>query len=75
LNKNKDSNIIQGYGKILEGKNNLIYSADKYTAIIGLDNIVVVNTNDATLILNKNKADDVKHLVKFLKENDQNNLT
>ncbi len=75
LNKNKDSNIIQGYGKILEGKNNLIYSADKYTAIIGLDNIVVVNTNDATLILNKNKANDVKHLVKFLKENDQNNLT
>ena len=74
LNKNKDGNIIRGSGKILKGNNNLIHSNDKFTAILGLDDIVVVNTDDATLIVHKDNVEDVKFLVKDLKENGQKNL-
>ena len=35
---------IRGNGKVIDGENNLIQSDKNFTAIIGLDNVVVVNT-------------------------------
>ena len=32
------------------------------TAIVGLDNIVVVNTEDATLVIPKDRVEDVKDI-------------
>lgn len=40
----------------MEGSGNLINSEKKFTAVIGLDNVVVINTEDATLIVDKNKS-------------------
>ena len=48
---------------ILEGKNNLIHSPEKLTAVIGVDNIVVVNLKDVTLIVPKESSEDVRKLV------------
>ena len=74
LNKNKDGNIIKGLGKILKGNNNLIYSNDRFTAIIGLNDIIVVNTKDATLVLDKGAAEDIKNLVDYLDTNGYSDL-
>ena len=46
----------------------------KFTAVIGLDNVVVINTEDATLIVDKNKVEKVKDLVQYLKESDKTDL-
>ena len=46
LNANDEGNIIRGSGKVLDGKNNLIQSNGKFTAIIGASNLVVVNTEE-----------------------------
>ena len=69
LNSNDDGNIIRGNGKVLDGKNNLIQSNGKFTAVIGASNLVVVNTDDATLVVHRDKVEDVKALVDFLKLN------
>ena len=69
FNKNSEGNIIRGDGKIIQGTNNFIHSKNRFTAIIGLDNIIAVNTDDATLIVDKSKVEDVKELVKFLQKN------
>ena len=61
-------------GKVLKGSNNLIYSDDKFTATIGLDDVIVVNTKDATLILNKDAAEDIKDLVFYLHKNGYDDL-
>ena len=53
----------------MEGKNNLIYSQNKHTSILGLDNVIVINTADATLVVSKEKVENVKDLVSFLQEN------
>ena len=37
--------------------------------------MVVVNTEDATLVMHKDKAEEVKDLVEFLKANGQKQLT
>ena len=67
LTSNADNNIIRGNGKVLDGENNLIQSNGKFTAVIGASNLVVVNTEDATLVVPRDKVEDVKELVDFLK--------
>jgi len=66
LNSNDDGNIIRGNGKVFNGK---------FTAVIGASNLVVVNTEDATLVVPRDKVEDVKELVDFLKNNGNQELT
>ena len=74
LNPSKNGNIIKGSGEVLNGKNNLIHSNGRYTAIVGVDDLVVVNTDDATLVVPKDKVEDVKQLVELLKSKGRNEL-
>jgi len=39
-----------------------------------LDNIVVISTDDATLIVNKDNVEDVRKAVKFLNDKDRQDL-
>ncbi len=78
----ENNNITAGEAEqkknyILEGcKNTVVFDAagDKFVAAVGLDNIVVVNTKDAVLVLNKDKAQDVKKIVDALKESGREDL-
>ena len=74
LNTRDDGNIVRGNGKVMNGKNNLIQSNGRFTAVLGLSDLVVVNTDDATLIVPRDKVEDVKDLVAFLKKDGQSNL-
>ncbi len=62
-----NNNVIFGEATIIDGKDNLIYSPSKMTAVVGLDNLIVVNTPTATLICPLNRAQDVKQLVEKMK--------
>ena len=66
FSKKENDNVIRGLGTVLDGENNLIQSNEKFTAVIGLDNIVVVNTNDATLVVPRDKVEKVKDLVSWI---------
>jgi mannose-1-phosphate guanylyltransferase len=46
-----------------------IYSPEKFTAVIGLDNVIVINTKDALLICKRDKAQDVKNVIDYIKLN------
>ena len=46
-----------------------VYSPDKVTAVIGIDNIIIINHNDNLLICRRDKAQDVKEIVEYLKIN------
>ena len=50
-----------------DAKNNFIQSS-KFTAIIGLDNLCVIETADAILILPKERSEDVKLVIEHLKQ-------
>ena len=60
--------------QVLEGKNNFIQSKDRFTAVIGIDDVVVVNTDDATLIVPRNKVEKVKDLVAWLDKKNHKEL-
>lgn len=68
LPKESNGNATEGESVTLDAKNNLIYSPGKLTAVIGLDNILVVNTKDATLICSTDRGQDVKVIVEKLRK-------
>ena len=52
----------------IDNKNSLIYAGDKLIATVGLNNIIVVDTDDAILICAKNRTQDVKKITDRLKQ-------
>ena len=55
---------------LLEGASNTYVHADhRMVALVGVDNLVVVETSDAVLVAHKDKAQDVKKVVETLKAN------
>ncbi len=63
--KDADGNVSKGLAIIEQGKNNIVFSSDGHlTAILGADDLIVVNTPDATLVAPKAKAQEIKLLLK-----------
>ncbi len=65
--QDKDGNVIHGDVLTTETANSFLYSSSRLVAVIGLDNLVVVETADAVLVAPKDKVGQVKELVKRLK--------
>jgi mannose-1-phosphate guanylyltransferase len=78
--KDEDGNaIIKTTGSVepitIESKNNLIYSDKRLIALAGVEDLVVIDSKDITLIIPRNKSQDVKKIVEQLKgENKQEYL-
>jgi mannose-1-phosphate guanylyltransferase len=66
-NKDKHDNAHMGEVISINSKNNLVHSEDKLVATIGLENIVIVETNDALLVADQDHVQDVKKVVEQLK--------
>jgi mannose-1-phosphate guanylyltransferase / mannose-6-phosphate isomerase len=60
-------NVRVGRGVDVDSRNNIIYSSDRLVATLGIDDLVVVDTTDATLVLPKERAQDVRMVVDALK--------
>ncbi len=68
--KNEMGNIIKGLVKERETSNCiLINREDKMLEVIGISNLIVINSKGGTLVLNKESAGRVKDLVDELLEN------
>ena len=67
-NEDENGNISKGENIMLDTKNSVVFGNKRLIATIGLDSIVVVETDDAILVCDKNKAQSVKDVVDILKE-------
>ena len=65
--RDEDGNSIRGNGAMLDAKNCHIRSDDHLTAVVGVDNVIVVTTHDAVLVVGKEHGDKVKQLVEKLR--------
>ena len=67
--KDKAGNSVQTLNSTFTDseKNLLLSNGEKMISIVGLDNIAVVETDDAILICNLEKAQGVKEIVEQLK--------
>lgn len=66
--KNKAGNVVSGRVIDLESTRSIVYAERRVVATIGLKDMVVVDTPDATLVCPKSRAQDVKKIVDILKK-------
>ncbi len=64
----EDNNVIVGNVAIADAHNCIIEAKDRLIAAVGLDGIVVVDTEDATLIGDKEHIEEIKKLLEKLRK-------
>ena len=68
LEQDEAGNFVEGESVLIDSKNCMIHSPNKLVAAVGLDDMVVIETEDAILICPKARSQDVKLIVDRLKQ-------
>ena len=71
LPKDENSNTIYDKHISIDSKNNLVYGKDKYIATIDIEDLIIVDTEDALLISKKGSSQKVKKIVEEIKKTTQ----
>ena len=66
--RDASGNVIAGNVIDIDSHDSIIYAEKRLVATIGLKDVVVVDTPDATLVCSKDRAQDVKKVVEELKK-------
>lgn len=70
-----NKNVTESSGCLtLDAHNNYVYSPKKFVSLVGVDDLVVVETDDAILITARNRSQDVGKLVKLLHDKGRKDL-
>lgn len=72
--KDENKNSIRGNVFVKDTNNSLIFSEGKFSAVLGVDNLIIVNTEDALLVCRTDLSQDVKNVVEFLNDNNLEEL-
>lgn len=60
--------FLRSKGKDVDENGNMTLGCDKHVSFVGIENSLYVNTKDAVLIVNKNNAQEVKQIYKYLEK-------
>ena len=67
LHGDSEGNVTETEGHMaIDAGNNYIYSPNKFVALVGVENLVIVDTDDALLIVHRDRSQDVGKIVKEL---------
>jgi mannose-1-phosphate guanylyltransferase len=62
-----DGNVSESDGHMtIDAANNYIFSPRKFVALVGVENLVIVDTEDALLVVHRDRSQDVGKIVKEL---------
>ena len=70
--KDNNRNVISGEGVFVDSKNSYIKTDNGLVAVVGLDDIIVVQDGNTTLVCKRDKAEDVKKIVEQLRAENKN---
>ena len=71
LEKDKDGNVLIGDHIVSDVSNSYIKSDERLIGIVGLDDVIIVDTKDSILVASKEKSEDVKNILAVLNEKDR----
>jgi len=66
--KDELGNVLHGEGILLDTANTYVISHDRAVALVGVDDLIVVNDHDSLLICHKSRAQEIKKVVQALKD-------
>jgi len=64
---NNDGNALSGDVLSVDSSNNFVHASSRVVGLVGVNDIVVVETPDAVLVADKERSQDVKKIVERLK--------
>lgn len=64
-------NLVKGNVFLKESENCLVFGNDNLVLTLGVKDLIIVNTDDVILIMNKYKEQEIKHLFQLLKNEDR----
>ncbi len=70
----ENNNVLLGDTVAINVRDSVIYSQSRIVTALDIENVVVVETQDAVLVCSKGKAQDVKQIVDHLKDNQRTEL-
>lgn len=62
-----NGNVRHGRGVDVDSERTIVYATDRLVATLGVEDMIVVDTTDATLVLPKSRAQDVRLVVEALR--------
>ena len=71
-NKDEHNNVFVGHVIDEGSKNSFVYASSKLVTTIGLEDTIIVETDDAVLACKKDRAQDVKKIFETLKKQNDN---
>jgi mannose-1-phosphate guanylyltransferase len=74
FSSDKDGNLSRGDTLIIDSKGLVVHSERKFTAVLGVENLVIIDAQDALLIVPRGRVQDVKEIVQELKRRDREEL-
>jgi len=69
-----DGNVVEGDAILVDTQNTIVHAAGRMVAVVGLQDVVVVETEDAVLVCPRDRAQDVREIVARLREADRTDL-
>lgn len=70
----ENGNVVRGESILIDAKNNIIIGENKLIAGVGVENLIIVETDDALLVCKKERAQDVKEVVAALEKTERKHL-
>ncbi|MBC7993949.1 MAG: mannose-1-phosphate guanylyltransferase/mannose-6-phosphate isomerase [Rhizobacter sp.] len=61
--KDADGNASVGDAIVRDSHDTLVHATSRLVGVVGLDNVIVVETPDAVLVADRSRSQDVKHIV------------
>src|SRR5579863_768514 len=68
MHPDENGNVVQGIAVVESTRNSYVHAEGRLVAAIGLENVVVVSTDDAVLVARADLASDVSAMVQRLRE-------
>jgi mannose-1-phosphate guanylyltransferase/mannose-6-phosphate isomerase len=66
--KNEDGNLIHGDVLSVDTKDSLVWTTHGLLAMLGVSNLAVIQTPDATLVCDRNRTEEIKGLVSLVQQ-------
>lgn len=75
LPKDDQGNAHCGDVLTTDSKNNLVHATSRLVSLVGVSNLIVIETTDAVMVVDKSRCQDVKHIVHQLQQAERKEQT
>ncbi len=69
--KDTDGNVVKGDVFAYDTKNSYLRAESRLVSVIGLEDVIVVETSDAVLVMHKNRSQDIKKAITHFQQNNR----